>query len=166
MTGGLDKEHGTNKPPPTGRVRERLEGDATCLTFSQNPSHWYPSWLSNACSIKEGLWVRTTGQRQPKNWSHHCKIQDCEARDRAVLLGSLTLLLSAWAPFPNKSSCFVNSCVSSDSSFPSVIQEPTLGPWKGPLSCHISSFHWLWVVFFCYNTTGRVYHFPGFCKLC
>ena len=27
MTGDPDKEYGTNKPPPTGRVRERSKGD-------------------------------------------------------------------------------------------------------------------------------------------
>ena len=35
----------------------------------------------------------------------------------AVLLGSLTLLLSTRVPFPNKISCFVSTCVSSDNSF-------------------------------------------------
>ena len=50
---------------------------------------------------------------------------------RAVLLGPLTLLLSARAPFPNKISCFVSTCVSSDNSFPSVRQEPSFGPGKG-----------------------------------
>ena len=35
-----------------------------------------------------------------------------------------------WHSFPVVSG-FLNMCVSSDSSFPSVIQEPTLGPWKG-----------------------------------
>ena len=34
-------------------------------------------------------------------------------------------------PFPNKISCFVSRCVSSDNSFPSVRQEPSFGPWKG-----------------------------------
>ena len=29
MTGGSGEEHGTNKPPPTGRVRERSKGDTT-----------------------------------------------------------------------------------------------------------------------------------------
>ena len=48
-----------------------------------------------------------------------------------VLLGSLTLLLSAQAPFPNKISCFVSTCVSSDNSFPIVRQEPSFGLWKG-----------------------------------
>ena len=55
----------------------------------------------------------------------------CEPRGRAVLLGSLTLLLSTRAPFPNKMSCFVSTYVSSDNSFPSVRQEPSFGPWKG-----------------------------------
>ena len=32
---------------------------------------------------------------------------------------------------PNKISCFVSTCVSSDNSFPSVRQEPSFGPWKG-----------------------------------
>ena len=49
MTGGPGKEHGTNKPPPTGRVQERSKGDTTCPTTSQNPSLWYPSWLNKAC---------------------------------------------------------------------------------------------------------------------
>ena len=54
-------------------------------------------------------------------------------KKRAVLLGSLTLLLSTRVPFPNKISCFVNICVSSDNSFLSVRQEPSFRPWKGSL---------------------------------
>ena len=50
---------------------------------------------------------------------------------RAVLLGSLTLLLSTRVPLPSEISCFVNTWVSSDNSFPSVRQEPGFGPWKG-----------------------------------
>ena len=71
------------------------------------------------------------GQRPPGNESHHHKTGDCESCGRAVLLHSLTLLLSTQVPFPNKTSCFVSTCVSSDNSFPSVRQEPNFGPWKG-----------------------------------
>jgi len=39
MTGDPDKEYRTNKPPPTGRVRERLKGDTGSPSTSQNPSH-------------------------------------------------------------------------------------------------------------------------------
>src|SRR5574337_1295795 len=71
------------------------------------------------------------GQRPPGNESHHHKTRDCEPPGRAVLLGSLTLLLSTRVPFPNKISCFVSTCISSDDSFPSVRQEPSFRPWKG-----------------------------------
>ena len=56
---------------------------------------------------------------------------DHQPCDRAVPLGSLTLLLSTRVPFPNKISCSVGICVSSDNSFLSVRQEPSVGPWKG-----------------------------------
>ena len=63
--------------------------------------------------------------------------RDCEPHGRAVLLGSLTLLLFSWAPLPNKVSCFVSTCVSSDNSFLNVRQEPTLRPWKrSPFLAH------------------------------
>ena len=71
------------------------------------------------------------GQKQPGNKSHHHKTRDCEPHGRAVLLGSLTLLLCTRVPFTNKVSCFVSTCVSLDNSFPSVRQEPSFGPWKG-----------------------------------
>ena len=46
-------------------------------------------------------------------------------------VGSLTLLFSTQVPFPNKISCFVSTCVSSDNSFPSVRKQPSFRPWKG-----------------------------------
>ena len=53
MTGGPGKEHGTNKPPPTRRVQERSKGDTICLTTSQNPPLWHPSWLNKACTTRK-----------------------------------------------------------------------------------------------------------------
>ena len=44
--------------------------------------------------------------------------------------GTLTLLLSTQGSFPNKVSCFVSTCVSSDNSFPSVRQ-----PYCSPPGC-------------------------------
>ena len=52
-TGGPVKEHRTNKPPPTGRVRERSKGDTMCPSNSQNPSQWHPSWLSNVYATRK-----------------------------------------------------------------------------------------------------------------
>ena len=75
-------------------------------TTSTNPC-WHPSWPSNACPPL-----------------HH-RTRDCKPPDGAASLGSLTPLLSAQAALPNKASCFVSMCVSSDSSFLSVRQAPT-----------------------------------------
>ena len=58
--------------------------------------------------------------------------QDCKPDGRAVLLGSLTLLLSTWVPLPNKVSCSVSTCVSLDNLFLNVRQEPIPRPWKEP----------------------------------
>ena len=53
MTGGPIKENGANKPPPIRRVQERSKGDTTCPTTSQNPPHWNPFWLNNACTTRK-----------------------------------------------------------------------------------------------------------------
>ena len=132
-TGGPGKEQGTNKPPPTRRVRERSKGDTTCLTTSQNPSLWHPSWLNKACTTRKDSESEWLAKDNPETSPITIKPETVEPRGRAVLPVSLTLLLSAWVPLPSKISCFLSTCVSSDSSFPSVRQEPTFGPWKGSL---------------------------------
>ena len=53
LTGGPGKEQETNKPPPTGSVRERSKGDTTCPTTSQNPSCSHPSWLNKVCTTRK-----------------------------------------------------------------------------------------------------------------
>ena len=63
-------------------------------------------------------------------WPKYCKTQNCQPHGRAVLLGSLTSLLSAQAPCPNKFSCFVSTCVSSGNSLLSIRQEHSFGSWK------------------------------------
>ena len=108
---------------------ERSKGDPTCPTTSQNPSLCL-GWLNKACTTRkdsESEWLATDN---PETNPIH-KTQDCKPCDRAVLLGSLTLLLSTWVPFPNKISGFVRRCVSSDNSFPSIRQQPGFGPRKG-----------------------------------
>ena len=129
MTGGPGKEHRTNKPPPTERVQERSKGHTTCLTTSQNPSLWHPSWLSNVCTTRKDSesddWLKRT-----RNSSHHHKTET-ESHAAEQFSWFPYLLLSTRAPFPNIVSSFVSTCVSLDNSFPSVRQDPTFGPWKG-----------------------------------
>ena len=74
-------------------------------------------------SLSQNDRPKTTQQKK----SHHHKTQDFEPCGRAFLLGSFILLLSPWAPLPNKVSFYV----SSDDSFLSVRQKPPSGTWKG-----------------------------------
>ena len=139
MTGDPDKEYRTNKPPPTRRAWEWLKGDTTCPL----PRIPLDSIHLGVCH-QERLWIRVIGQRPPGNKFHHHKTRHCEPHSKAVLLVSLTLLLSTRVPFPNKISCFVSTCVSSDNSFPSVRQEPSFGPWKGSPFLQQCRIHDLW----------------------
>ena len=74
-----DKEYRTDKPPPTGRVRERSKGDTTCPTTSHNPSLWHPSLLNKACTTRkdsESEWLAKDNPEtnpitvKPKTVSH------------------------------------------------------------------------------------------------
>ena len=97
-TGDPGKEHATNKPPPMGRVWERSKGNATCPTTSQNP-RWHPSWLINVCTTRKDR-ARMTARDNLETNPITIKPKT-EPHGRAVLRGSLTLLLSTWAPLPN-----------------------------------------------------------------
>ena len=143
MTGGPDKEYGTNKPPPTRRVQERSQGDTECPSTSQNPSHQHPSWPSDACAIRKDPELEWLAKDHLETNPITIK-PDFEPRSRTVLLGSLTLLLSTRVLFPNKISCFVSTCVSSDSSFPSVRQELSFRPWKGSTFLQQNQQNWKW----------------------
>ena len=79
---------------------------------------------------------RTTGQRKPRNESHHHEAQDCEPAGTAVLLAALTLLLSARAPFLNTLSRFVSTYVSSEDYFRVLDKSPLSGAAKGLPSCN------------------------------
>ena len=130
MTGGPGKEHRTNKPPPTRRVQERSKSDTTYPTILQNPSLWHPSWLNKVYTTRKDCESEWLAKDNPETNPITIKLQ---ATWQSCFPGFpyLTLLFSAWVPFPNKLSCFVSTCVSSDNSFPSVRQEPGFGPWKG-----------------------------------
>ena len=130
-TGGPGKEHGTNKPPPTGRVRERLKGDTTCPTTSQNPSHWHPSWLNKACTTRKDSESEWSAKDNPETNPITIKPETVSHAAEQFSWVPLPYCSPPRCPFPNKISCFVSTCVSLDNSFPSVRQEPSFGPWKG-----------------------------------
>ena len=127
-TWGRGKEHGTNKPTPTRRVRERSKGDTTGPTTSQNPSLWHPSWPNKACTTRKdsesGWLAKDNPETNPITIKPETAWQSCSP-------GFPYRTALPWVPFPNNISCFVNTCVSSDNSVLSVRQEPSFGPWKG-----------------------------------
>ena len=112
--GGPGKGHGTNKPPPTGRVQK---GQKETPHVSPPPRILLTSihlgWTRRALpgrTLSQNDWLKTT---------------------RKLILSPQTPRLRATEPFPNKTSCFVSICLSSDNSFLSVRWEPSFGPWKG-----------------------------------
>ena len=138
MTGGPGKEHRTNKPPLGGRVQEKSKGDTMCLTTSQNPFHWHPSWLTNACTTRKDSESEGQTKDNPETNPITIKLETASHMAEQFSWVPLPYCSIPGHPFPIKSYCFVNRYVSSDNSFPSVRQEPTLGPWKGSLSCSIT----------------------------
>ena len=92
-TGGPGKEHGTNKPPPTGRVQERSKGDTTYPTTSQNPSLWHPSWLNKAC---------TTGKDSESEWLAKDTPETNPITIRPKTASHMAELFS-WVPLPYSS---------------------------------------------------------------
>ena len=136
MTGGPDKGHGTNKPPPTGRVRERWKGDTACLPKSL----WLASTLAERCVChQERLWIGMIGHRPPGNESHHHKTRDCEPRGRAVLLVSLTYCSLPGCPFPIKSLALSAHVSPRTVHFWVLDKSPASGPGRGPPSYNNSS---------------------------
>ena len=89
---------------------------------SQNPSCWNPSWemlRGRTLSETVGQVKRLASDNLETN-PITTKLESVSHFGRADLLAFLTLLLSAWTPLPNKVSCFVFMCISSDNSFLSV----------------------------------------------
>ena len=138
-TGGPGKEQGTNKPPPIRRVRERSKGDATCLTTSQNPPLWHPSWLNKACTTRkdsESEWLAKDNPEtnpitiKPKTGSHVTEqfswvpIPYC-SRPRC--------------PFPIKSLALSEHVSPRTIHFRVLDKSPVWGPGRGTPSCNNSA---------------------------
>ena len=132
MTGDPGKEHRSHKPPPTGGTQERSKGRRKTQVHvsSQNPSCWSPSWLSDAGTTRKTLnendWPETTQKTisSPENLRLGAARQSSSS-------GFPYPWLFMGHPFPIKSLALL-TCISLDNLFPSVRQEPTLRPWKGP----------------------------------
>ena len=141
MTGGPGKEYRTNKPPSTRRSWERMKGDATCPTTSQNPPCCNPSWLNNACStgrtLSQNHWPETAQKLGP------LPTVTPEA-------GSLVAEQLLWAPlpchpppwhlFPIKSLALSAHASPQTVLFGVLDKNPLSGPGRGPPSYNIFTF--------------------------
>ena len=86
-------------------------------------------------SLSQNDWPKTTWKL-----TQLAQTQDRKAQGRAFLLGSLILMFSTQASLPNRVSCCVSPCVSSDNSFLSIRQEPLFRTWnRFPLPAIVSS---------------------------
>ena len=135
MTGDPDKEYGTNKPPSTRRVPERLKGDTTCPTTSQNPC-WHPSWLSDVWTTRKDSESEQLAKDNPET--------------NPITIKPETVSHVAeqfWVPLPYCSpprhSFPIKSLALSAYVSPQTIhflvldKSPVSGPGRGPPSCNI-----------------------------
>ena len=138
ITGGPDKEHGTNKPPLTGRVQERSKGDTICPTTSQNPSLWHPSWLNKACTTRkdsESEWLAKDNPEtdpitiKPKTVSHLAELFSWVP---------LPYCSPPGCPFPIKSLALSAHVSPWTIHFWVLDKSPVSGPGSGPPSCNSS----------------------------
>ena len=98
-----------HQPEEQGKAKRRCH-----VSYHVPEAFSLASVLAEKCmSHQEGPWVTMIGQRQPRNWPHHHKMQDCEPCGRAVLLGSSYLAVSTWASPPNTmKSLALSACMS------------------------------------------------------
>ena len=140
MTGGPGKEHGTNKPPPIRRVRERSRGDTTCRTTSQNPSLWHPSWLNKVCTTRKDSESEWLAKDSPET---NPIIINLETASHVTEQFS-------WVPSPSCSppgrpfpiiSLALSAHVSPQTIHFRVLDKRTVsGPGRGPPSCNTSKY--------------------------
>ena len=157
MTGGPIKENEANKPPPIRRVQERSKGDTTCPTSSQNPPHWNPFLLNNACTTRkapESEWLaRDNPETNPITVKPETAIHVAEQFSRFPLR-SCPL---PGHPFPMKSLA-LSAHVSSQTIYFQVLDKSALlGPGRGPCSCSTTSTG-CWHLRFFYKAP----HFSGY----
>ena len=135
MTGGPGKEHGTNKPPPTRRVRERSKGDTTCPPTPQNPSLWHPSWLNKMCTTRKDSELEWLAKDNPETNPITIKPKTA-SHWQGSPPGFPYLLRSTRVPFPIKSLALSAHVSPWTTDFWVLDKSPVSGPGRGPPFCN------------------------------
>ena len=136
-TGRPSKEQGTNKPPPTRRVRERSKGDITCLTTSQNPSLWHPSWLNKVCTTRKDPESEWLAKDNPETNPITIKPETASHVTELFSWVSLPYCSPPGCPFPIKSLALSAEMSPRTIHFQVLYKSPVSGPGRGPPSCNI-----------------------------
>ena len=137
-TGGPGKKQGTNQPPPPRRVRERPKGNAPCLTTSQNPSLWHPSWLNKACTTRKDSESEWLAKDNPETNPTTIKPEStCHVSEQFSWV-SLPYCSPPGCPFPIKSLALSAHVSPWTIRFRVLDNSPVLGPGRSPPSCNIT----------------------------
>ena len=145
MTGDPDKEYGTNKPPPTGRVQERSKGDTACPSTSQNLSRQHPSWLRDACATRKDSELEWLAKDHPETNPITIKPETASHAAEQFSWVPLPYCSPPGCPFPVKSLALSVHVSPRTIHFWLLDKSPVLGPGRSPLSCNKPTrlFPWL-----------------------
>ena len=140
MTGGPGKDHGTDKPPPIGRIGERSKEDITCRITSCDPSRRHPSWLSNDCTTWKDSASEWLAKDNPETNPKAIKPGTASHEAEQFSWAPLPYCSPPRGPFPIKSLALSASMSPWTILFRVLGKSPLLGPWKGsPFLQHISN---------------------------
>ena len=107
-----------------------------CLTTSQNPSCWHPSWLNKACTTRKDSESEGLAKDNPE--TNAITIKPKTASHVAKQFPWILLLYCSppGRPFPVKSLAYVSPQII---HFWVLGKSPLLGPGRSPPSCNIRS---------------------------
>ena len=141
MTGDPGKAYRTNKPLPTGRVRERSKGDTTCPTTSRNPSRWHPSWLNKVCTTRKDSESEWLAKDNPETNPISIKPETMSHMAKLFSWVPLPCCSPPGCPFPIKSLALSAHVSPRTIHFWVLDKSPVLGPGRGfPFLEH---FQWI-----------------------
>ena len=135
-TGGPGKEHWSNKPPPTGRVRQRSKGDTTGPTISQNPPLWCPPWLYKAYTTRKDSKSEWWAKDNPETNPITIKPETASHVTEPFSWVPLPYCSPPGCPFPIKSLALSAHVSPRTIHFRVLDKSPVLGPGRGPPSCN------------------------------
>ena len=133
MTGDPDEEYGTNKSQPTGRVRERSEGDTACPS---NFPESHPSWLSDECATRKNSELEWLAKDYPETYPITIKPKTASQAAEQFSWVPLPSCSPPGCPFPIKSLALSAHVSPRTIHFRVLDKSPASGSGRGPPSCN------------------------------